>query len=263
MSDSTPDEHYIQLPLFPVKACTVCGKKYPATAEYFHRKSNTKDGLRHTCKRCHTESAKRYYQSNRERVLTRLRHYRKENPEKESERNRRYRESNRDKFLATMRRWYWKNPEARRRVAREWREANPEKTKEFGRIYYRDNRERLLKRAHLHYRQNRERYAEMARRWRKENPNKVRFYRRRREALERGADGSHTLKEVESLYGQQQGKCFHCGADISNGYHVDHWMPLSRGGSDYIKNIRLLCPPCNLSKNNKLPSEWCPEKYDR
>ena len=42
-------------------------------------------------------------------------------------------------------------------------------------------------------------------------------------------------------------------------YHVDHVVPLSRGGGNGVDNICLACPSCNSSKNNKLLGlEWVP-----
>lgn len=105
--------------------------------------------------------------------------------------------------------------------------------------------------------QSQEEKREYNRQWLKNHPEKQREYRRRRRVRKYGAIGSHTAAEVRTLYEQQDGKCFHCGADFDEvDYHEDHWIPLSRGGSDYITNIRLLCVPCNLSKNAKLPHEW-------
>jgi len=39
--------------------------------------------------------------------------------------------------------------------------------------------------------------------------------------------------------------CQNCGAP---GHHVDHIIPVSKGGGDTMDNLRALCAACNLSK---------------
>lgn len=51
------------------------------------------------------------------------------------------------------------------------------------------------------------------------------------------------------------GKCEYCGTSEGK-FHIDHFIPFSRGGSDEIENLRYACVACNLSKGAKLPSEW-------
>ncbi|WP_214770767.1 HNH endonuclease signature motif containing protein [Exiguobacterium sp. s133] len=43
--------------------------------------------------------------------------------------------------------------------------------------------------------------------------------------------------------------CAHCGRKDGS-FHVDHIVPLSRGGTDELKNLQLLCAQCNLKKSN-------------
>jgi len=51
------------------------------------------------------------------------------------------------------------------------------------------------------------------------------------------------------------GRCGACRCAMRD-YHVDHVIPISRGGSDNPENLQLLCPPCNLSKGSKTMHEW-------
>jgi 5-methylcytosine-specific restriction endonuclease McrA len=48
--------------------------------------------------------------------------------------------------------------------------------------------------------------------------------------------------------------CAECGS--YDKIHLDHVIPVSRGGRHSIGNLQPLCQRCNLSKNNKLNIEW-------
>ena len=113
-----------------------------------------------------------------------------------------------------------------REKMRRWRAANPEKAREQTKL--------------------------SLRKWREENREAYRIHCRQRRKLEHDAEGSHTAKDIKALFVKQRGLCL-CGVDLDTSYHVDHIVPLSRGGSDWPANIQLLCPPCNHSKRNKLP----------
>ena len=74
----------------------------------------------------------------------------------------------------------------------------------------------------------------------------------RRRSTQIGAEGAFTEEEVQALYRQQDGCCVYCKTILNDGFHRDHVKPLSKGGSNWISNIQLLCPPCNTRKNDKL-----------
>lgn len=55
--------------------------------------------------------------------------------------------------------------------------------------------------------------------------------------------------DVEALAVKQRYRCNGCGRNLwVTGYHVDHVVPLARGGRNEVGNIQLLCPRCNLRK---------------
>jgi len=48
-------------------------------------------------------------------------------------------------------------------------------------------------------------------------------------------------------------KCVLCGADCNDRkLHIDHIIPISEGGTNDLKNLRVLCSSCNLGRNTDL-----------
>lgn len=64
--------------------------------------------------------------------------------------------------------------------------------------------------------------------------------------------GRYTGKDVKGLYVAQGGLCKRCGRHLAiYGYHVDHVVPIARGGLNVVGNLQLLCPACNLRKGKR------------
>jgi len=90
-------------------------------------------------------------------------------------------------------------------------------------------------------------------RWRKKNKNKVLLYESRRRAKKIGNGGSHTLEEWIELLKKSNYKCNFCKKGIKEiKLTKDHIIPLSKGGTDNIDNIQVLCFRCNCKKSCKL-----------
>ncbi len=52
-----------------------------------------------------------------------------------------------------------------------------------------------------------------------------------------------------TLYGQQEGKCNGCQNHFPfQNFTVDHIVPQSKGGTDHVENLQLLCNYCNSTK---------------
>ncbi|WP_442942665.1 HNH endonuclease [Nostoc sp.] len=49
--------------------------------------------------------------------------------------------------------------------------------------------------------------------------------------------------------------CFWCSCDLTPlTITIDHYIPLSKGGSNELKNLRLACLPCNQRRGDSLPT---------
>ena len=80
-----------------------------------------------------------------------------------------------------------------------------------------------------------------------------RAYQNKRRAKQMGAEGTFSEEEVRRLHQKQRGRCIYCPSLLGDNFHRDHLTPLSRGGSNYISNIQLLCCSCNAKKHNLDP----------
>ena len=59
----------------------------------------------------------------------------------------------------------------------------------------------------------------------------------------------HYRKNKHVLFGKQEGRCGGCEMDFPfKVFEVDHMIPRSRGGSDHMDNLQLLCSHCNRVK---------------
>jgi len=76
---------------------------------------------------------------------------------------------------------------------------------------------------------------------------------RRRRAVAASADGDHCVSDILNIFTNQNGLCAMCFSDVSLEYHVDHIIPLSKGGSNWPENLQILCPSCNCKKGSKCP----------
>lgn len=96
-----------------------------------------------------------------------------------------------------------------------------------------------------------------AKAWAKRNPTRrsaiARQYKARRRAQEEIGISGGTLADWTLA---QPKACFYCGKDCKDAFHVDHFMPLARGGAHVLTNLRIACVPCNLHKSNRDPRAW-------
>ena len=128
------------------------------------------------------------------------------------------------------------------KAARLWRKANPERCAEYS-VGSRDRR--------------RGKISEYARQYAKDHPERRSANETARRARKLGAPGRYSPDDVSSLKQKQGGKCGNLACRVVlREYHVDHVMPLSKGGSNWPENLQLLCPTCNVRKQAQSPEKW-------
>jgi 5-methylcytosine-specific restriction endonuclease McrA len=227
------------------KVCTKCGEAKPLAG--FQKKQSARDGLNSSCKPCENAAQRANKTPERNRELCRK--WRSANIESAREADRaRYPSRREERLVRGQRDWASMTPEQRAAKAdavREWKAANPGRVKAMW--------ERT-------YAKHQPKHTARARRWRHKNPEATAASRDRRRARAVGAPGDYTKDDVRHLLKTQGRVCRYCDGQLTK-FHVDHFIPLARGGSNGPENLVLACPSCNCSKGAKLPWEWMPERF--
>lgn len=98
-----------------------------------------------------------------------------------------------------------------------------------------------------------EKARRIRREWYNRNKEKLRGAWNLRDKRKGGAEGSYTTSDVDRIYSDQRGKCAICCKKLGAKFHRDHIVPLKLGGTNWPRNIQLLCAPCNMSKGARDP----------
>ena len=62
----------------------------------------------------------------------------------------------------------------------------------------------------------------------------------------------NSTENKRRLFGSQEGKCNWCGDEFAmRNLEVDHIIARSKGGTDHLDNVQLLCGHCNRVKGNR------------
>jgi 5-methylcytosine-specific restriction endonuclease McrA len=154
---------------------------------------------------------------------------------------------------------YCKSCNSARVVA--WKKANREKYNAYMKSYVRNNQnknKRIRKPLTDEQKMAANKYKA---KWRSKNLDKCREYDRKRRTLKKaGVSEPYSEDQVLSTYGSD---CHICKKEINllskrsvgasgwqNSLHIDHVIPISKGGEDTISNVRPSHAICNLKKSN-------------
>lgn len=144
-----------------------------------------------------------------------------------------------------------------------WRANNPERARASENAYRAANIDKVKARYVAHYKANYDKKKANVLRWQAEHPESVRMYRATARARRRAAEAGGSLSTglAEKLFKLQRGKCAcGCKQPLGDDYHLDHIMPLARGGSNTDDNIQLLRSRCNRQKQAKHPIDFMQQR---
>ena len=166
--------------------------------------------------------------------------------------DKKYRENNKDK----IKEYRENNKDKRKEYHKKYRENNKDKLKEYNKEYnkkYRENNKDIIK----EYRENNKEYMKE---YREHNKDKLKEYRHKRRALKLGNGGSYTKAQWLDTLEYFDYKCAYTGECIKHSCHVEHIVPISKGGTSYIWNLVPSTASANLSKQNRDMEEWYREQ---
>lgn len=225
------------------KKCSTCGET--KTRGQYSPHSQSRDGLQSRCRPCCAARHIARYRADPEKARQRQNDYYYANKSAVLASNARSRDKHAERVRATKKSAYERDkhkPGFKERI-RATARLNIKEKAAYDRAYRLQNRERMNARAA---------------KWRAANPLKRRAishsYTARRRS--RKAQGD-TTAAVTKWTKNAQKTCFWCGRKRLRKYHVDHFVPLARGGKHEIRNLVIACGPCNIRKNSLMPGRFC------
>jgi len=203
-----------------------------------------------SCAACKNEKRREWTKANPDRVREKNRARYEKSPEKMKAKDAAWYAANREKKIAyATARKALLTPEERKRI-------QPAANASGMRYYYR-NHDVIIEKARAKREATRDERNAKARADYAASPSKRAANNAQRRAIKKRADTGaietikHFLVWMKSV---SRLCCYWCGKNVPKAKrHMDHIIPLNRGGAHVIGNLCASCAFCNLSKNDKLP----------
>lgn len=195
------------------------------------------------------EYQRKRYAENRERMVEQAKQYYAEHRERRKEYARRYAEEHREEIQEQRKKYFSNNRDKIRKKSKQRYDDNRDvinaKSRQHNKKYYRKNKQRIAAYKSQHFRDHREDYSKC---------------RHKRRAIMRNAvvgDVGKIATWEAKWRGQKRVTCHWCRKRIKpQEAHVDHVVPISKGGPHALENLCVSCASCNHSKHAKLPEVW-------
>jgi 5-methylcytosine-specific restriction endonuclease McrA len=178
-------------------------------------------------------SRRKYYWKHRERCRQKNQEYYNKHKLEISEQSKAYAAANRDRIRQYMHRYH----------------------KE---VYYPKNKVRIRQKTHDYLKNHPEIRAKAARNYKRNHPDRYSAHLRAvhvaRKARMRGASISdkHVSQIIKKWHNERSFTCYYCHRRFDRKHlHIDHIIPVSKGGKHSSDNICRACSKCNLTKRDR------------
>lgn len=139
-----------------------------------------------------------------------------------------------DKLRASKLKCYHRNKKKYSSKHKAWKEQNKDKL-----LAYRE--------------QNKDKLAAAKLAWKHNNRARFRAYRLARKLKYKNVRGKTSVKQLAARMEFFGNVCAYCGGAFE---HIEHGIPLCRGGTNWPANLRPSCADCNAKKGTKTVAEF-------
>lgn len=154
--------------------------------------------------------------------------------------------------------WRAKNKERMACYMADWKIKNADHVQEYAAKYRQNHRQEMRLRSIEYYSKHKESCRTRSRAWSKSNPVSRIEYENIRRATKYGikVDAKNVKQIIKSWKTKHYFRCYYCRARFPiSKLHIDHVVPLIKGGKHSCDNICQSCPTCNQHKHTKLVQE--------
>jgi hypothetical protein len=184
--------------------------------------------------------AREVFEEKQKNALAKAKEWRQNNKEKGRLQAAKWRANNPEKYKEVKARNYKKDREKHIQRTKEWREKNPEKQSLSSKNWRKNNHEK---------------FTSILKEWRKKNPGKQRTYDAFRRAEKKKGRKELTKNQkaiITCLYEQAQ----RLQKKLGIPFHVDHIVPLARGGKHEPTNLQVMPARLNVQKHARAIYKW-------
>lgn len=207
--------------------------------------------------------SKTWYRENKHHARNLNRDWRKRNREKVRAIRLRYSSKHLDRIKQSNLKQYYKNYEKRLEDGKtyHWRnkDARNAKSRLYHATHYHLKREKLIAQTKAYAKSHPEVRRKAALNWKRNHPEKYQANLKanhcKRKARERGADVNDPKINalIRSWRMDEEFECSYCKVTFPiKMLHVDHIIPISKGGKHSCDNVCRSCSPCNIRKRDKI-----------